>query len=71
MWCTYVWNIQYANQAINATIEVYHGNLKEKLKVQIGSPEIIVVDPSISLQCGHSLLVCGHVQTRKVLLQSM
>jgi hypothetical protein len=32
MWCIDVWNIWYANQDINVVIEVYLGNLKEKLK---------------------------------------
>ncbi len=32
MWCIGVRNIWYVSKHINATIEVYHGNLKERLK---------------------------------------
>jgi hypothetical protein len=32
IWCIGVRNIWYANKKINATIEAYHGNLKERLK---------------------------------------
>lgn len=32
MWCIGVRNIWYANKHINATIEAYHDNLKERLK---------------------------------------
>jgi len=51
---------------------VLEGKAKNmKIDVQVGRSKIELVNSSIGLQHGHSLLVCGHMKMGRVLLLSI